>query len=305
MELVSKDQPKGNKALFVCPYHAWSYGTNGELMNVPFGEEGFANCDAVHVENRNLIVVPTRESAGLLFLVPAPAPGADTARLLREAMPPDLEAELGAFHLEKHNRAAEQTFRIDANWKPVHDTYCETYHVSTLHPLLSSQVACSFGGTCYYREFGQGSAAGAGGHWSGCMSAGRFTTNAMAKGVVEESRFEEPFPLHHLINLYMVAPNNVFICNSQNILLNQMWPGRQPGETTITISLHVPEKPAKRNLTQFKSLLDVVATEDFPCLPKMQKNFEANPQAELVFGRNEPALTDRQRYFKAAVEGRY
>ena len=51
----------GNKALFLCPYHAWSYGTNGELMHVPFGEEGFANCDEVHVENRNLIEVPAVE----------------------------------------------------------------------------------------------------------------------------------------------------------------------------------------------------------------------------------------------------
>ena len=34
MELVPKDAPAGNKKLFVCAYHAWSYGTNGELMNL-------------------------------------------------------------------------------------------------------------------------------------------------------------------------------------------------------------------------------------------------------------------------------
>ena len=122
MELVSKDAPKGNKKLFVCPYHAWSYGTNGELLNVPFGEEGFANCDAVHVEDRNLIEVPSKEVAGLLWVIPAPAVGVDTEAILAQAMPPDLEKELGLFHFEKHTRVAEQTFRIDANWnRRMHD----------------------------------------------------------------------------------------------------------------------------------------------------------------------------------------
>merc|ERR1711939_781377 len=72
MELVSRDEGARtkNKAIFVCPYHAWSYGTNGELLNVPFGEEGFASCDAVHVENRNLIELPAEERAGMLLVIP-------------------------------------------------------------------------------------------------------------------------------------------------------------------------------------------------------------------------------------------
>lgn len=47
----------------------------------------------------------------------------------------------------------------------------------------------------------------------------------------------------------------------------------------------------------FIGLLNVVATEDFPLLPKMQRNFEAAKHAETIFGANEPALTDRHVYF--------
>ena len=63
-------------------------------MNVPFGEEGFANCDAVHVENRNLVEVPAMEKAGMLFVIPNPNPGGDVAKQFAEALPVEMEKEL-------------------------------------------------------------------------------------------------------------------------------------------------------------------------------------------------------------------
>jgi len=69
----------------------------------------------------------------------------------------------------------------------------------------------------------------------------------------------------------------------------------------------MPETAEQKTMVQnsFAQLLDVVATEDFPMLPRMQKNFEQNPHAELVFGRNEPCLRNMHTHFKAAVSGRY
>lgn len=90
----------------------------------------------------------------------------------------------------------------------------------------------------------------------------------------------------------------------------QQWPGDRPGQCIEDVSLYNPFRPeAEKELVgsrkQFSFMLDVVATEDFPCVQRMQANFEANPHAELVFGRNEPGLIDRHRYFDRVVHGKY
>lgn len=45
--------------------------------------------------------------------------------------------------------------------------------------------------------------------------------------------------------------------------------------------------------------------EDFQLLSKMQKNFDANPNLEVIIGRHEAALADRHRWYRGAVSGHY
>ena len=94
MELVSSEAPSGNKRLHVCPYHAWTYGSDGSLMSVPF-EEGFTDDDGSHATERGgLVELPSAERAGLLWVMPTKVDDATFERLLGEALPPELEAEL-------------------------------------------------------------------------------------------------------------------------------------------------------------------------------------------------------------------
>ena len=58
MEVVTKEKPRGKSQVHVCPYHSWAYGSNGELLNVPF-EKGFEGNAKVDLENRNLIPLPS------------------------------------------------------------------------------------------------------------------------------------------------------------------------------------------------------------------------------------------------------
>ena len=57
------------------------------------------------------------EKAGVLFVIPAPKPGADTVALFDRAFPEELAKELSVYHLEKHYLCGTQSFRVPANWK--------------------------------------------------------------------------------------------------------------------------------------------------------------------------------------------
>ena len=93
---------------------------------------------------------------------------------------------------------------------------------------------------------------------------------------------------------YHLGPNVVLLVNGQNLSFSQFWPGETVGDCVAHIVQIAPELTAgEGNRGSFIQLLNVVATEDFPLLPKMQKNFAQSKHAEVIFGANEPALTDR------------
>eukprot|EP01047_Picozoa_sp_COSAG01_P090952 COSAG01_NODE_22671_length_846_cov_0.771084_1_plen_70_part_00 len=55
----------------------------------------------------------------------------------------------------------------------------------------------------------------------------------------------------------------------------------------------------------FGSFMDLVVGEDFQLLDRMQRNFTTNPATEVVFGRHEPCLADRHRFFADSVQGHF
>eukprot|EP01043_Picozoa_sp_COSAG02_P034350 COSAG02_NODE_2395_length_8958_cov_167.540354_6_plen_377_part_00 len=94
MELVSSEAPTGNKRLHVCPYHAWSYTSDGKLMGVPF-EEGFTDEKGSHATERGgLVALPATERAGLLWVMATKTDESTFEQLMGEVLPTELEAEL-------------------------------------------------------------------------------------------------------------------------------------------------------------------------------------------------------------------
>lgn len=110
---------------FVCPYHNWVYGLEGELRHIPCAEEGFPGLDR---EEYGLAPVPCEERHGWIWVLPQP----------RGSM--DLDAHLGglAEDFEALGIAGLALFRQRAvnrrtNWKLVVDAFLEVYHVKRLH----------------------------------------------------------------------------------------------------------------------------------------------------------------------------
>jgi Rieske 2Fe-2S family protein len=109
-----------------CPYHGWTYRTDGTLIGVPEGR-GFAG-----LNKADMPLMPARAEtlAGLVFVtldLEAPPIGEHLA---------GLEERIAPYGLHKLERFTEATSEQPANWKIVADNYLEGYHVPIAHPGL-------------------------------------------------------------------------------------------------------------------------------------------------------------------------
>lgn len=111
-----------------CPYHAWTYRTDGRLIGAPhMGDvEGFDKRDYP------LHSVPLREWEGFLFI-----------NLARDPEPFDevfapIYDRLSRFNLDALSIGHRIIYDVKANWKLVFQNYSECLHCPTIHPELSS-----------------------------------------------------------------------------------------------------------------------------------------------------------------------
>jgi len=115
----------GVKKRFSCPYHAWTYGTDGALVGVPH-REGFPTL--VEAES-GLCPLPCFESGGFVWVVPNASEGYDFESFLPDTLRSEL-ADLGGAGLEVF---AADTRVYDASWKIILDGGLESYHFKVAH----------------------------------------------------------------------------------------------------------------------------------------------------------------------------
>lgn len=118
--LVADGGGRGKRA-FACPYHAWTYATDGALRGVP-QDWGFPGLDKANCGLRRLSVA---ERAGLIWVVTDPAKdGVDLG---------GLADELDALGFATHVPFAPRAFELAANWKLMLDASFEGYHFKVAH----------------------------------------------------------------------------------------------------------------------------------------------------------------------------
>jgi nitrite reductase/ring-hydroxylating ferredoxin subunit len=101
----------GCKRVFTCPYHGWSWSSDGTLRHVPHAAQGFPDLNA---DSLGLAALPCVERHGFVWIIADPA----------VADAPDLDAWLGPLNadltwlgLADHVSAASDTIEVAANWK--------------------------------------------------------------------------------------------------------------------------------------------------------------------------------------------
>jgi Rieske 2Fe-2S family protein len=118
-----------------CPYHAWTYRLDGELIGAPHMQdvEGFDKRDYP------LHQAALGEWEGFLFVNLARQP-----EPLATALSP-LSARVARFQLGQLRRGHRVDYEVAANWKLIFQNYSECLHCPVIHPELSGVLPYTSG----------------------------------------------------------------------------------------------------------------------------------------------------------------
>jgi nitrite reductase/ring-hydroxylating ferredoxin subunit len=259
----------------VCPYHSWSYDSEGRLAGMP-GRDGFAD---VQPSDLGLTRLPVVERAGLVWV-----------SFEREAGAADLggaDAELAGFGLDAYHPIERRGHRFPTNWKLTIDSFMEAYHLHFLHQETLKPIF--HGNLSAFDAFGR--------H---CRIVG--VRRSFDGAVPGESL------LPHVTLLYQMFPNAVLIYQQDHVELYQSFPDvHDPDACEVRVSLYAPAAPAtdgeraywRKNL----DLIDgVTSNEDFAACAKIQANLRAGAIPHLVLGRNEPGVAHFHRTLRGVLD---
>ena len=105
----------------VCPYHAWTYSTDGRLLALP-RPETFPGMDK---GDYGLVELPSYEAGGMIWFAPVQDADFTHAR--------ELGADFDAFGTPDLVLFRRKTHTVRGNWKLIMDAFLESYHVTRLH----------------------------------------------------------------------------------------------------------------------------------------------------------------------------
>ncbi|MEK6245817.1 MAG: SRPBCC family protein [Pseudomonadota bacterium] len=272
----------GKARTFACPYHGWTYALDGKLAGIP-QEASFPGVDK---STHGLMPLPAGERHGMIFVRLSPG---GPLEIDVDAHLSGLGDEFGAYGFERYSYFASETMTPAINWKFGIDTFLEAYHLPALHrttvaPLIRGNLGS-------FEAFGD---------------HGRLTFARHSSATWDDKPDSEWEVLPHIVVVYRLFPNTIVVFQSDHLETWRMLPGETPDRSVIEFALYSPE-PAETDKARaywkknYDLAIKTVLDEDFALGERMQRGFMSGLQAEVVYGRNEPALIHFHERLRAAL----
>lgn len=125
--LCRTEQGRFRNGRIICPYHTWTYSTDGELLDTP----GMIASDDFDASNYSLYSVHVDTWGGFVFLNLSESPELGLIEFLGS------EADLlKNWPLAEMRSVHQETISLACNWKIFWENYNECYHCPRVHPEL-------------------------------------------------------------------------------------------------------------------------------------------------------------------------
>jgi phenylpropionate dioxygenase-like ring-hydroxylating dioxygenase large terminal subunit len=273
----------GNKRRFSCPYHAWTFNHDGDLVAI-LSEHEFGEIDK---SCRGLTPLPVGERAGMVWVTLDPESQLDLDTFLC-----GYDALLEQFDFSSWELFDHRTLK-GPNWKIAYDGYLDLYHLPVLH---RDTFGTTFPNQAIYDAWGPHQRA----------------TSPNPELLPLEQEPEEQWPTPLLLEGVWTIFPHVSIAGfdgggGRGVMVSQLFPGDAPGES-FTVQNYVmeklPDSEEKRQAAteQFSFLEVVVRDEDYSTGLAQQRALRYREGFEVLFGRNEGGGQHFHRFLDALLE---
>jgi phenylpropionate dioxygenase-like ring-hydroxylating dioxygenase large terminal subunit len=260
--------------LFSCPYHGWTYDLEGQLVGVPFGNEGF---DGIDRDALGLRPLDVQEKYGMIFVMPDPDKTFDIDEVLG-----GIQERLSGFGFEDHYYLGAKQVFTDFSWKLNMDTFHEYYHFEFLH--AESIATMVYSNTATYRQCGRNHS----------MGSPALSINELKS--IPENEWE---PRNYSSYVNFIFPNTVIFVVEDHFQTWRVYP-ITPDRSVVYHSMFLPKEPATPEERQhyedyFQMINDVAVAEDYSLVDKINRGLKAGIERKVLIGRNEPGVQNMHR----------
>ena len=279
------EEGRGARSRFTCPFHAWTYGNDGDLLAVNKSSQ-FGDVSGLGL---GLLELPSAELYGTLWVRPIQGDPINEDECLG-----GLKNDLIHWHLPDHSYIGSQNIDARMNWKLTIDSYGEIYHFNVLH---SETIGDAMIGNA--------------------QTLTKFEKNL--RMVVANQKFNmmrlllpfpERWPYKQITStMYFLYPNVLMMIDSFGVDFLRIFPlDDSPSHSRTIHTWYIDPKVRTQFEEQGFSHEDKlelfrksVEQEDYVMGADIQVNAEREIQKEVVFGRNEESLQHFHNVFRSAL----
>lgn len=252
-----------------CPYHAWTYDLQGELIGIP-RQETFPSLNKADL---GLITLPSFEAGGFIWI--GLRPGGEMPEQLPET--DALCADLEAFGMPGMHLYGHRTYDLASNWKFVIEPFLEGYHVQRLHAKSIGEMFADVPTL----------PARIGHHIRQTSGKANFDPSVLQNDVSKLHRY--------VTHSYLVFPNTIIVTSPYYISVMILMP-KARDRTQVEYHMLVqsaPDNPKAEDLYKrsFELIHDVFGGEDFRAATIQQEAMNSGAIEEVYYGGLERMVT--------------